>query len=105
MASIFNVNFDIRAPFEIGGRLIVDVPDNPDPGQTALTTLTPSYNYRNMIVFVRTEKKFYYLIDTPLVYLTRGSIIADWAVLDISGGSTGPQGFTGHAPARVAGRY
>ena len=84
MASIFNVNFDIRAPFEIEGRLIVDVTDSPSSGQTALTTLIPSYNYRNMVVFVRSVKRFYYLIDTPANYLTRGSIISDWAVLDIS---------------------
>jgi hypothetical protein len=94
MSKIYNENFQINAPYVIEGRLIVDRHVGPTG---SLTSLDPNYNYTNMIVFVREEKAFYYLIDNPTDYWQRGTYSTDWAKLDIGGGTgpTGPQGPTG----------
>ena len=73
MAITVNTNgFDINFAQPIDKRLIVDRVD----GTTAsLVSLEPAYNYRNMYVWVREEKSFYYLIDTPE---EGGATFSDW---------------------------
>ena len=82
MAVVINVDgFDINFPSSIDKRLIVDTVDGSFP---SLTTLDTGYNYENMIVWVRDEKAFYYLIDIPT---SDGAVASDWA--KFSGGATG----------------
>ena len=54
-----NENFGVRKPAEIDVRLIVD--QITGGSGTSLTGLAPAYNHPNMIVWVRSEKNFYYL--------------------------------------------
>ena len=75
----FAVNFSEA----IDKRLIVDRVS----GTTAsLVSLEPNYNYRNMYVWVREEKAFYYLKDTTE---QGGATSSDWTkLLSGSGGSS-----------------
>lgn len=82
MAFIINTNFNVNAPKPIDIRLIVDRVD----GVTAsLVSLDTGYNYNNMFVWVREEKAFYYLIDTPSEL---GATVSDWTKFS-GGGATG----------------
>ena len=82
MAFIINTNFNVNAPEPIDIRLIVDRVD----GVTAsLVSLDTGYNYNNMFVWVREEKAFYYLIDTPSEL---GATVSDWTKFS-GGGATG----------------
>jgi hypothetical protein len=82
MAVTINTDgFAINFASSIDRRLIVDRVD----GTTAsLVSLEPNYNYRNMYVWVKEEKAFYYLIDTPD---EGGATVSDWA--QASGGVGG----------------
>jgi len=73
--------FDVNSPFPIDKRLIVDRVS----GTTAsLVSLTTGYNYKNMYVWVRSEKAFYYLIDIPT---QAGATSSDWTKLISGSGS------------------
>lgn len=87
MALVINEGFNVNAPFVIDGRLIVD---RADGSTSSLVSLTPQYNYQNMIVWVRDEKAFYYLIDTPDDPGNPGATISDWFLF--SGGVGGATG-------------
>ena len=81
----FNEGFSIKAPFPIDDRLIVDRLS----GTTAsLEALTPQYNYRNMIVWVREDKAFYYLRDNPNSPSNPGITFSDWILFSGGGGAT-----------------
>ena len=82
MSFIINTNFDVRFPIPIDGRLIVESVDGLTP---SLVSLEVPYNYDNMIVWVRDEKAFYYLIDIPT---QGGSTASDWVKFS-GGGATG----------------
>lgn len=82
MAVIVSEGFNVTAPFVIDRRMIVDSVDStPD----SLINLQINYNYTNMIVWVRDEKAFYYLIDIPT---QGGSTASDWVKFS-GGGATG----------------
>ena len=86
MSFIINTNFSVNSPYPIDIRLIVDRVD----GVTAsLVSLDTGYNYTNMYVWVREEKAFYYLIDTPDDPLAPGATISDWFLFSGGGGATG----------------
>ena len=84
----------IQAPYAIDGRLIVD---RVDGSTESLVSLIVQNNYPNMYVWVRDEKLFYYLIDSPT---EGGATVSDWA--SFSGGSQNNQGLgdgkTGSTP-------
>ena len=80
MSVIINTNFNVNAPVEIDGRLLVD---RVNGTTSSLVSLTTGYNYRNMYVWVREEKAFYYLINSPT---QGGATSSDWTKL-LSGGS------------------
>jgi len=83
MSIIINTNFKVNAPDPIDDRLIVDRVD----GTTgSLVSLTTGYNYRNMYVWVRSEKSFYYLIDSPE---EGGATVSDWTQASGGAGATG----------------
>ena len=76
--------FDINFASSIDKRLIVD---RADGITSSLVSLEPNYNYTNMYVWVREEKSFYYLIDSPA---EDGATFSDWTKLSIGGpGATG----------------
>jgi hypothetical protein len=80
-----NEGFTVKAPFPIDDRLIVDRVS----GTTAsLEALTPQYNYRNMIVWVREDKAFYYLRDNPNSPSNPGITFSDWVLFSGGGGAT-----------------
>ena len=56
MAINLNANFGIRKPAEIDVRLVVDAITG--GSGTSLTSLDTAYNHPNMIVWVRSEKRF-----------------------------------------------
>jgi hypothetical protein len=73
----------IQAPLPIDGRLIVDTVDGIGD---SLVSLIPTNNYPNMYVWVRSEKSFYYLIDSPTA---GGATVTDWAQASGGVGATG----------------
>jgi len=82
MAITINTDgFAVNFAASIDKRLIVDRV----AGTTAsLVSLEPNYNYRNMYVWVREEKAFYYLKDIPA---QGGATSSDWTKL-LSGSSS-----------------
>lgn len=86
MAVTINTDgFAINFGASIDKRLIVD---RADGTTSSLVSLEPNYNYRNMYVWVREEKSFYYLIDSPT---EGGATFSDWTQLSIGStpGATG----------------
>ena len=75
--------YDVNYPFPIDKRLIVD---RVSGTTSSLVNLTTGYNYKNMYVWVRSEKAFYYLIDTPA---EAGATSSDWTKLISGSGSVG----------------
>ena len=73
----------IQAPLPIDGRLIVDTVEGVGD---SLVSLIVSNNYPNMYVWVRSEKSFYYLIDSPP---GGGELATDWAQASGGVGATG----------------
>jgi len=73
----------IQAPLTIDGRLIVDTVDGIGD---SLVSLIVTNNYPNMYVWVRSEKSFYYLIDSPTA---GGATVTDWAQASGGVGATG----------------
>jgi hypothetical protein len=84
MALVYNEGFNINSDQPIDLRLIVDRVDGPT---ASLVSLTPQYNFRNMIVWVREEKAFYYLVDSPDDPLNPGVISSDWQLWSAGGGT------------------
>ena len=87
MAITVNTNgFDINFAASIDKRLIVDRVN----GTTAsLVSLQPIYNYKNMYVWVREEKAFYYLNDVVDQINFPGATVSDWTKLISGSGSVG----------------
>jgi len=82
MAVTLNTDgFAVNFAASIDKRLIVD---RVDGTTSSLVSLEPNYNYRNMYVWVREEKSFYYLIDSPE---EGGATVSDWT--QASGGVGG----------------
>ena len=85
MPIVLNEPFDLNYPLAIDSRLIVDRVS----GATAsLEALIPQYNYRNMIVWVREDKAFYYLRDNPNSPSNPGITFSDWILFSGGGGAT-----------------
>jgi hypothetical protein len=82
MPIIVSEGFNVVAPFVIDRRLIVD---SVDSTSNSLVNLLTNYNYTNMIVWVRDEKAFYYLKDSPDEL---GATASDWIRFS-GGGATG----------------
>ena len=82
MSVIINTNFNVNAPVEIDGRLLVD---RVDGTTSSLVSLTTGYNYRNMYVWVREEKAFYYLINSTT---QGGATSSDWTKLSTGVGGS-----------------
>jgi len=87
MAITINTNgFDINFAQPIDKRLIVDRVS----GTTAsLVSLQPVYNYKNMYVWVKQEKAFYYLNDVVADINFPGASVGDWTKLISGSGSVG----------------
>ena len=79
MSFIINSNYLVYAPDAIDTRMLVD---RVDGTTSSLVSLSTAFNYRNMYVWVREEKSFYYLINSPP---EGGATVSDWA--KASGGS------------------
>ena len=73
----------IQAPLPIDGRLVVDTVDGIGD---SLVSLILTNNYPNMYVWVRSEKSFYYLIDSPT---EGGATVSDWTQASGGVGATG----------------
>ena len=81
MAFTINSNYLVYAPDAIDTRMLVD---RVDGTTSSLVSLDTTFNYRNMYVWVREEKSFYYLIDSPE---EGGATVSDWT--QASGGVGG----------------
>jgi len=70
MAFIINSNYLVYAPDAIDTRMLVD---RVDGATSSLVSLDTTFNYRNMYVWVREEKSFYYLNNN-----VSGATVSHW---------------------------
>ena len=95
MPIIINDNFKVNAPRSIDSRLVLAT-------LTDATQLDVNYNYPNMIVWITSEKAFYYLKDSQL-----GNNASHWQLLEMGtsggGGTSGTSGEAGSSGTSGAG--